>query len=73
MQRVHKIVSDLKTFAYQKPGEEGDRVFLLEKAIESALRLTAYELKNIDIALDLPQDTHVRGDEPAIIGCSSTC
>jgi two-component system, sensor histidine kinase PhcS len=68
MQRVQKIVSDLKTFAYQKPGEEGNRVFLLEKAIESALRLTAYELKNIDIALDLPQDTHVRGDEPAIIG-----
>ena len=68
MQRVQKIVSDLKTFAYQKPGEEGNRVFLLEKAIESALRLTGYELKNIDIALDLPQDTHVRGDEPAIIG-----
>ncbi len=68
MQRVQKIVSDLKTFAYQKPGEEGNRVFLLEKAIESALRLTAYELKNIDIALDLPQDTHVHGDEPAIIG-----
>ena len=68
MQRVQKIVSDLKTFAYQKPGEEGNRVFLLEKAIESALRLTGYELKNIDIVLDLPQDTHVRGDEPAIIG-----
>jgi two-component system, sensor histidine kinase PhcS len=68
MQRVQKIVSDLKTFAYQKPGEEGNRVFLLEKAIESALRLTGYELKNIDVSLDLPQDTHVRGDEPAIIG-----
>jgi two-component system, sensor histidine kinase PhcS len=68
MQRVQKIVSDLKTFAYQKPGEEGSRVFLLEKAIESALRLTGYELKNIEVSLDLPQDTHVRGDEPAVIG-----
>lgn len=68
MQRVQKIVSDLKTFAYQKPGEEGNRVFLLEKAIESALRLTGYELKNVEIALALPLDTHVRGDEPAIIG-----
>ncbi len=68
MQRVQKIVSDLKTFAYQKPGEEGNRIFLLEKAIESALRLTGYELKNVEIALALPLDTHVRGDEPAIIG-----
>jgi two-component system sensor histidine kinase PhcS len=68
MQRVQKIVSDLKTFAYQKPGEEGNRVFLLEKAIESALRLTGYELKNIEVTLDLPEDTHVRGDEPAVIG-----
>jgi two-component system, sensor histidine kinase PhcS len=68
MQRVQKIVSDLKTFAYQKPGEESSRVFLLEKAIESALRLTGYELKNIEVSLDLPQDTHVRGDEPAVIG-----
>jgi two-component system, sensor histidine kinase PhcS len=68
MQRVQKIVSDLKTFAYQKPGEEGNRVFLLEKAIESALRLTGYELKNIDVSMDLPLDTHVRGNEPAIIG-----
>ena len=68
MQRVQKIVSDLKTFAYQKPGEESSRVFLLEKAIESALRLAGYELKNIEVSLDLPLDTHVRGDEPAIIG-----
>jgi two-component system, sensor histidine kinase PhcS len=68
MQRVQKIVSDLKTFAYQKPGEGSDRVFLLEKAIESAQRLTGYELKGIEVKLDLPMDTHVRGDEPALIG-----
>jgi two-component system sensor histidine kinase PhcS len=68
MHRVQNIVSDLKTFAYQKPGENTERVFRLEKAVESALRLTGFDLKNIDVVLDLPLDTHVLGDEPAIIG-----
>lgn len=68
MQRVQNIVSDLKTFAYQKPGEDSDRVFLLEKALRSAERLTGFELKGIELRMDLPLDTHVRGDEPAIIG-----
>ena len=68
MQRIQGIVSDLKTFAYQKPGVESERVFLLEKAIRSALRLTSFELKGIRVELELPQDTHVLGDEPAIIG-----
>ncbi|MDB5869024.1 MAG: his Kinase domain protein [Polaromonas sp.] len=68
MQRVQNIVSDLKTFAYQKPGVDSQRVFLLEKAVQSALRLTSFELKNIKVELALPQDTHVLGDEPAIIG-----
>jgi two-component system sensor histidine kinase PhcS len=68
MQRVQNIVSDLKTFAYQKPGVDSQRMFLLEKAIQSALRLTSFELKGIEVALALPQDTHVLGDDPAIIG-----
>jgi two-component system, sensor histidine kinase PhcS len=69
MQRIQAIVSDLKVFAYQKPGEEdSQRVFLLEKAIQSALRLTSFELKNVKVDLALPLDTHVLGDEPAIIG-----
>lgn len=68
MQRVQNIVSDLKTFAYQKPGDDSQRVFLLEKAIQSALRLTSFELKGVAVDLALPQDTHVMGDEPAIIG-----
>lgn len=69
MQRVQGIVSDLKTFAYQKPGgRESDRIFLMEKAVQSALRLTSFELKGVHVEVDLPQDTHVRGDEPAIIG-----
>lgn len=68
MQRIQAIVSDLKTFAYQKPGVDSERVFLLEKAIRSAIRLTSFELKNVEVELALPQDTHVLGDEPAIIG-----
>ena len=68
MQRVQSIVSDLKTFAYQKPGDDSQRRFLLEKAIKSALRLTSFELKGIAVDLALPQDTHIIGDEPAIIG-----
>lgn len=68
MNRIQSIVSDLKTFAYQKPGDDSQRVFLLEKAINSALRLTSFELKGVAVELALPQDTHVVGDEPAIIG-----
>ncbi len=68
MQRIQGIVSDLKTFAYQKPGVDSQRVFLLEKAIQSALRLTSFELKHVKIEFKLPRDTHVLGDEPAIIG-----
>lgn len=68
MTRVQNIVSDLKTFAYQKPGEDSQRPFLLENAVRSSLRLAGYELKGIDVKVLLPQDTHVLGDEPAIIG-----
>ena len=68
MQRVQNIVSDLKTFAYQKPGQDSQRPFLLENAVRSAVRLSGYELKGIEVVVDLPQDTHALGDEPAIIG-----
>ena len=68
MQRIQNIVTDLKTFAYQKPGQDSQRPFLLENAVRSAVRLAGYELKGIDVPVELPQDTHVLGDEPAIIG-----
>lgn len=68
MQRVQNIVTDLKTFAYQKPGTDSQRTFLLENAIRSAQRLAGFELKGIEVAVDLPADTHVVGDEPALIG-----
>lgn len=66
--RVQNIVTDLKTFAYQKPGDDSLRPFLLEHAVRSAVRLAGYEIKGIELVLDLPQDTLVMGDEPAIIG-----
>jgi two-component system sensor histidine kinase PhcS len=65
---VQNIVSDLKTFAYQKPGEDSQRPFLLERAVRSAQRLAGHELKGVDVLVDMPQDTHVVGDEPALIG-----
>lgn len=68
MQRIQNIVTDLKTFAYQKPGQDSLRPFLLENAVRSAVRLAGYELKGVDVVIDLPQDSHVLGDEPAIIG-----
>lgn len=68
MSRVQAIVSDLKTFAYQKPGDNSLRPFLLEQAIRSAQRLAGHELKGVQVTVDQPQDTHVLGDEPALIG-----
>ena len=68
MERIQGIVTDLKTFAYQTPGENSQRTFLLENAVRSAMRLAGHELKGIDLHLEMPQDTHVVGDEPALIG-----
>lgn len=68
MQRIQNIVSDLKTFAYQKPGEDPQREFSLGQSITSAVRLSGHELKGIDVRVDVPLDSRVVGDEPAIIG-----
>lgn len=69
MQRVQYIVSDLKTFAYRKDGDDllGAH-FLFERALSSALRLVGHELKDVKVVCNLPPDTLVRGDEAAIIG-----
>lgn len=66
--RVQNIVADLKTFAYQKPGDQALLPFTLEHALRSAVRLAGFELKGIQVALDLPHDTLVLGDEPGVIG-----
>jgi len=69
MQRIQHIVSDLKVFAYRDPDAAFVmKSFLFEKALESATRLTMYELKGVSMCRDLPNDTLVRGDEAAIVG-----
>ncbi|WP_310630370.1 ATP-binding protein, partial [Paraburkholderia sp.] len=69
MHRIQHIVSDLKTFAYRKPGAAADDVpFLFEKALDSSIRLSAHELRGVTVTRELPADTLVLGDEAAIIG-----
>ncbi|WP_322102413.1 sensor histidine kinase [Paraburkholderia sp. J41] len=70
MQRIQHIVSDLKTFAYRKPGADAEvgTPFLFEKALDSAIRLVGHELRGVTVTRELPDDTLVLGDEAAIIG-----
>jgi two-component system, sensor histidine kinase PhcS len=69
MHRIQHIVSDLKTFAYRKPGATAEGVpFLFEKALDSSIRLSAHELRGVKITRELSGDTLVLGDEAAIIG-----
>lgn len=69
MKRVHHIVSDLKTFAYRKPGTELEGThFMFEKALDSGVRLVGHEIKGVKLTRELPDDTLVRGDEAAVIG-----
>ncbi|MBB3258315.1 two-component system sensor histidine kinase PhcS [Paraburkholderia bannensis] len=69
MQRIQHIVSDLKTFAYRKPGATSEDVpFLFEKALDSSIRLDAHELRGVKLTRELPVDTLVLGDEAAIVG-----
>lgn len=69
MQRIQHIVSDLKTFAYRTSETSADgTIFLLEKVVDSSIRLVGHETKGISITRDMPADTLVRGDEAAIIG-----
>jgi len=68
MKRVQYIVSDLKTFAYRGNGVNAESDFMMEKAIDSSVRLVSHETKGITITRALPDDTLVHGDEAAIIG-----
>jgi two-component system sensor histidine kinase PhcS len=66
---VQHIVSDLKTFAYRKNGDDLlSAHFLFERALGAAIRLIGHELKDIKLQRELPDDTLVRGDEAAVIG-----
>jgi two-component system, sensor histidine kinase PhcS len=68
LQDAREGMERVQTFAYQKPGADSERPFLLEHAVRAAVRLAGYDLKGIEVALQLPQDSHALGDEPAIIG-----
>lgn len=68
MERIHNIVSDLKTFAEQAPSHEKPQPFALEPAVRSAIRLTSLDLKGIPVSVEIPGGTQVVGDEPALIG-----
>jgi two-component system sensor histidine kinase PhcS len=69
MQRIQRITSDLKTFAYREPGGRSHPAhFKFEKALETAIRFTGYELKGVAVSETLPAGASVRGDEGAIVG-----
>lgn len=69
MQRIQHIVSDLKIFAYRpSDAEHSEADFMLERAVNSSLRLVGHEIKGITITRDIPQDSLVHGDEAAIVG-----
>ncbi|QBI01562.1 two-component sensor histidine kinase [Pseudoduganella albidiflava] len=67
MQRVQYIVSDLKTFAYRKE-HTGSDAFVLERAVDAAVRLVGHETKGIAIRREIAVATLVQGDEAAIVG-----
>lgn len=68
MDRVHSIVSDLRIFAQPLSPPEAPEPFVLEQAMRSAIRLASFDLKGVPVSVDLPTDTVVKGDEPALIG-----
>ena len=68
MERIQTIVADLRSFAYQSPEGEQLQAFQLEKALRSAIRLASFDLKGISVSVDLPNNSTVMGDEPALIG-----
>lgn len=68
MERIHGIVSDLRTFAYQTPSSDGPLPFVLEQAMRSAIRLASFDLRGISVTVDEQSETVVLGDEPALIG-----
>jgi signal transduction histidine kinase len=66
MQRIKTIVSDLHTFAY--PSESDTKtVFSFNTALDSALRFTAHERKNILIKREISEDDKVVGSHSHIV------
>ncbi|HKB60417.1 MAG TPA: ATP-binding protein [Gallionellaceae bacterium] len=69
MQRIQRIVSDLKTFAYRpRDADSAGSDFPLSRALDTALRMVGHETRDISITRQLPEDVMVHGDEGAIVG-----
>lgn len=68
LDRVKAIVSDLKTFAYQRGdiGSPLDSSFSLLEAIRVAGRLTAHERLGYAFEIDVPESLWVKGDAAGI-------
>ncbi len=66
MQRIRTIVSDLRAFAY--PSEMEKQIpFLFGAAVESTLRFTAGEIKEIDIERELSEEDEVVGSQTHVV------
>ena len=66
MQRIKLIVSDLHSFAYPEQIEKQE-IFKVSDAVESALRLTSHEHKDIDIINNIDEEYLTQGSKSHII------
>lgn len=66
MRRIRDIVSDLRSFAY--PDQAGQQEeFLLEGALDSALRLISHELNGLSVTRDIEKDCVVWGAKTQVV------
>ena len=66
MQRIRNIVSDLRTFAYPSEGETM-RPFLFSEAVESAMRFTANQHRDVSIQRIISGQDEVLGSQSHIV------
>ncbi len=66
MNRINRIVSELHAFAY--PEEEGKvEVFYLKECFESALRLVAHEVQDLQLVNEIEESQKVTGSHTQIV------
>jgi signal transduction histidine kinase len=65
MQRIRTIVSDLRAFAYPSEADKKTH-FDFREVVETALRFTAHELRDIRVAPDVPAGLRVLGSRSHI-------
>ncbi len=66
MQRIRNIVLDLRTFAYPSEGETM-RPFLFSEAVESAMRFTANQHRDVSIQRIISGQDEVLGSQSHIV------